>query len=90
MSRADRHGWVIRDNFWALFQDPDHDLYVTDARYRGKATPLLAMPGQNDAVGSVVSLWLEYQTSATSMEKLRRYSYANMPSPSWFDAVDRQ
>ena len=74
---------VIRDNFWALFQDPDHDLYVTDARYRGKATPLLAMPGQNDAVGSVVSLWLEYRDKRNQYEKLRRYSYANMPSPSW-------
>jgi hypothetical protein len=28
---------VIRDNFWTLFQDPDHDLYITDARYRGHA-----------------------------------------------------
>ncbi len=74
---------VIRDNFWALFQDPDHELYVTDARYRGKATPLLAMPGQNDAVGSVVSLWLEYRDKRNQYEKLRRYSYANMPSPSW-------
>ena len=74
---------VIRDNFWAMFQAPDHDLYITDARYRGKATPLLAMPGQNDDVGSVVSLWLKYRDKRNEYETLRRYSYANLPAPSW-------
>lgn len=52
---------VIRDNFWALFQAPEHDLYITDPNYRGQATPLLAMPGQNDDVGSVLSLWRNYR-----------------------------
>lgn len=74
---------VIRDNFWALFQAPDHDLYITDARYRGKATPLLAMPGQNDDVGSVLSLWLKYRDKRNEYEALRRHSYANLPAPSW-------
>ncbi|OCW20118.1 fatty acid cis/trans isomerase [Pseudomonas sp. S3E12] len=74
---------VIRDNFWALFQAPDHDLYITDARYRGQATPLLAMPGQNDDVGSVLSLWLEYRDKRNQYEALRRDSYADLPAPSW-------
>ncbi|KAF1030850.1 MAG: hypothetical protein GAK37_01078 [Pseudomonas sp.] len=74
---------VIRDNFWTLFQDPDHDLYVTDARYRGQATPLLAMPGQNDDVGSVLSLWLAYRDKRNAYEALRRDSYAQLPAPSW-------
>ncbi|AOE79133.1 peptidylprolyl isomerase [Pseudomonas lurida] len=74
---------VIRDNFWALFQDPDHDLYITDARYRGQATPLLAMPGQNDDVGSVLSLWLTYRDKRNEYEALRRDSYADLPPPSW-------
>ena len=74
---------VIRDNFWVLFQAPDHDLYITDARYRGKATPLLAMPGQNDDVGSVLSLWLKYRDKRNEYEALRRHSYANLPAPSW-------
>ncbi|MGE7816983.1 fatty acid cis/trans isomerase [Pseudomonas sivasensis] len=74
---------VIRDNFWALFQDPDHDLYITDARYRGQATPLLAMPGQNDDVGSVLSLWLAYRDKRNQYEALRRDSYADLPPPSW-------
>nr|WP_315420292.1 fatty acid cis/trans isomerase [uncultured Pseudomonas sp.] len=74
---------VIRDNFWALFQDPEHDLYITDARYRGQATPLLAMPGQNDDVGSVLSLWLAYRDKRNEYEALRRDSYADLPAPSW-------
>ena len=74
---------VIRDNFWALFQDPDHDLYITDARYRGQATPLLAMPGQNDDVGSVLSLWRAYRDKRNEYEALRRDSYADLPPPSW-------
>jgi len=74
---------VIRDNFWTLFQDPEHDLYITDARYRGQATPLLAMPGQIDDVGSVLSLWLKYRDKRNEYEALRRDSYADLPAPSW-------
>ena len=74
---------VIRDNFWTLFQDPDHDLYITDARYRGQATPLLAMPGQNDDVGSVLSLWLAYRDKRNEYEALRRDNYADLPAPGW-------
>ncbi|AKA23918.1 fatty acid cis/trans isomerase [Pseudomonas chlororaphis] len=74
---------VIRDNFWALFQAPEHDLYITDPAYRGQATPLLAMPGQNDDVGSVLSLWLAYRDKRNEYEVLRRDSYAAAPAPSW-------
>ncbi|MBC3349232.1 fatty acid cis/trans isomerase [Pseudomonas sp. SWRI196] len=74
---------VIRDNFWALFQAPEHDLYITDPNYRGQATPLLAMPGQNDDVGSVLSLWLDYRDKRNEYEALRRDNYADLPAPSW-------
>ncbi|MFJ2319484.1 fatty acid cis/trans isomerase [Pseudomonas sp. NPDC087817] len=74
---------VIRDNFWALFQAPEHDLYITDPNYRGQATPLLAMPGQNDDVGSVLSLWHNYRNKRNEYEALRRDSYADIPAPSW-------
>lgn len=74
---------VIRDNFWALFQAPEHDLYITDPNYRGQATPLLAMPGQNDDVGSVLSLWHNYRNKRNEYEALRRDSYAELPAPSW-------
>lgn len=74
---------VIRDNFWVLFQEPAHDRYITDAQYRGEATPLLAMPGQNDDVGSVLSLWYAYRDKRNEYEDLRRSAYAAMPAPNW-------
>lgn len=74
---------VIRDHFWALFQDPSRDRYLTDPQYRAKATPLLAMPGQNDDVGSVLTLWLNYRDKRNEYENLRRKAYAKAPPPSW-------
>ncbi|MCU9947067.1 fatty acid cis/trans isomerase [Pseudomonas sp. PDM13] len=76
---------VIRDNFWALFQDPQHDLYVTDAAYRGEATPLLAMPGQFDEIGGLLSLWHSYRDKRNAYEELRRDAYAAAPVPTWAD-----
>ncbi len=74
---------VIRDHFWTLFQAPDHDRYITDAAYRAKATPLLAMPGQDDDVGSVLSLWLDYRNKRNAYESLRSDAYAQLPPPGW-------
>jgi hypothetical protein len=74
---------VIRDNFWTLFQDPRHDLYLTDAAYRARATPLLAMPGQFDAIGDLLGLWLDYRDKRNEYEKLRMQAYAAAPVPDW-------
>jgi len=74
---------VIRDHFWALFQEPAHDRYITDAAYRAKATPLLAMPGQNDDVGSVLTLWHDYRDKRNEYEELRSDAYASLPAPGW-------
>lgn len=74
---------VIRDQFWTMFQAPDRDLYITDAHYRAQATPLLAMPGQNDDVGSVLGLWLRYRDKRNQYEALRSAVYADAPAPDW-------
>ncbi|SDG32164.1 Fatty acid cis/trans isomerase (CTI) [Pseudomonas benzenivorans] len=74
---------VIRDNFWVLFQDPRHDLYVTDAEYRAAATPLLAMPGQFDDIGDLFGLWRRYRNKRNAYEALRMDSYAEAAAPSW-------
>ncbi|WP_439858682.1 fatty acid cis/trans isomerase [Pseudomonas sp. MBLB4136] len=74
---------VIRDNFWTLFQDPRHDLYLTDAVYRARATPLLAMPGQFDAIGDLLGLWLDYRDKRNEYERLRMQAYATAPAPDW-------
>lgn len=74
---------VIRDNFWALFQDPEHDLYITDAAYRAEATPLLSMPGQFDDIGDVLGLWKAYRNKRNAYEDLRRNAYADAAAPDW-------
>lgn len=74
---------VIRDNFWALFQAPEHDLYLTDAEYRERATPLLAMPGQLDEIGDLLGLWRSYRDKRNEYEDLRRETYADAPAPGW-------
>ncbi|MCY1284936.1 Fatty acid cis/trans isomerase (CTI) [compost metagenome] len=74
---------VIRDNFWTLFQDPAHDIYITDAAYRGEATPLLAMPGQFDEIGDLLGLWRAYRDKRNQYEALRMDAYADASAPSW-------
>lgn len=74
---------VIRDNFWVLFQDPRHDLYLSDADYRAKATPLLDMPGQLDEIGSLPIIWSDYRGKRNQYELLRMRAYAKAPPPSW-------
>jgi hypothetical protein len=74
---------VIRDNFWAVFQDPQHDLYITDAQYREQAQALLAVPGQLDSIGDLLGLWRTYRDKRNEYEALRMQRYADAPAPSW-------
>ncbi len=74
---------VIRDNFWVIFQAPEHDLYVTDDGYRTEATPLLALPGQIDDLSGVLGLWHSYRDKRNEYEELRTDAYADAPPPSW-------
>ena len=74
---------VIRDNFWAVFQDPQHDLYITDPEYREEAKELLAMPGQLDSIGDTLGLWRTYRDKRNQYEALRMQRYADAPAPSW-------
>ncbi|TBU73618.1 fatty acid cis/trans isomerase [Phytopseudomonas daroniae] len=74
---------VIRDNFWVVFQDPQHDLYITDPAYRGETTPLLSMPGQLDEIGDLLGLWRAYRNKRNDYEALRTSGYAEAPAPDW-------
>lgn len=67
---------VIRDRFWTLFQDPDHDLYITNADYRRKATPLLSLPGLDSNLLDLGSNWLGYQDMRNRYTALRDSAYA--------------
>ncbi len=74
---------VIRDNFWVMFQDPDHDLFITDPNYRGQVTEQLALPGQLDDLGATLGLWRSYRDKRNEYEDARQDAYADAPAPSW-------
>ncbi len=67
---------VIRDNFWTFFQDPQHDLYLTDAKFRAQATPLLGLPGQMDGILDLPTQWIKYRKLRNAYETLRQKTYA--------------
>ncbi|NNM52691.1 MAG: fatty acid cis/trans isomerase [Pseudomonadales bacterium] len=68
---------VIRDNFWTFFQDPHRDLYLTDAKFRAKATPLLGLPGQMDGILDLPTQWIKYRKLRNTYESLRQKTYAS-------------
>lgn len=67
---------VIRDHFWTLFQSPDHDLYITDAKYRATASPLLGLAGQKDGLLDLGPQWLKYRDDRNQYERNRVTAYA--------------
>ncbi|MBV2133008.1 fatty acid cis/trans isomerase [Pseudomonas sp. MAP12] len=74
---------VIHDHFWTLFQAPAHDLYLTDAAYRERVTPLLALPGVQDSLAQLPLLWRESKANRNAYEAARREAYSHTPYPSW-------
>lgn len=74
---------VIRDQFWTLFQDPAHDLYITDAEYRAQVDPLLEMPGLAVDVQSALGDWSDYLGIRNQYQVIRQEAYADAPAPDW-------
>ncbi len=74
---------VIRDHFWALFQDPDHDLYITDADYREQVDPLLKIPGLSGNMSALISDWPKYRDLRNQYQEVRDEAYADAPPPDW-------
>ncbi|WP_341580919.1 fatty acid cis/trans isomerase [Marinobacter metalliresistant] len=66
---------VIRDQFWAVFQAPDDDLYVTDPGYRQRVTPLLALPGQDSDLLDFGDNWSTYKAKRNEYSRLRSTAY---------------
>ncbi|MDY0249694.1 MAG: fatty acid cis/trans isomerase [Pseudomonas sp.] len=74
---------VIHDNFWVFFQDPQHDLYLTDQTYQDEVSPFLAVPGQFDEINNLLSFWNRYKKKRNAYEDLRRKRYGDAPLPDW-------
>lgn len=67
---------VIRDQFWAVFEDPEQEAYVNDADYRQQTSPLLGLPGQKSDLLSLGPQWLEYKERRNKYLDLRSAYYA--------------
>lgn len=66
---------VIRDHFWTLFEDPDHEQYVNDAEYRDSVTPLLGLPGQKTDILDLGTEWIRYQRLRNDYLEQRQKRY---------------
>ncbi len=66
---------VIRDQFWISFEDPSRELYVNDAAYRAKVSPLLDVAGQDSSLIKAGSEWLSYRTQRNDYARLRLEAY---------------
>jgi hypothetical protein len=75
---------VLRDRFWTLFQAPDRDLYITDAAYREKVTPLLELPGQFDNLTDLWERWAAHRDMRNQYSRIRTAAYAGRPAQ-WAD-----
>lgn len=73
---------VIRDHFWLLFQDPQHDLFVTDKDYQDVVTPLLGLPGQNDDLLKTGKNWEKYKSKRNEYHQRRNQAYRER-APEW-------
>ncbi|HET8731363.1 MAG TPA: fatty acid cis/trans isomerase [Moraxellaceae bacterium] len=69
---------VINDQFWVFFQSPESDLYVNDAQFREKATPLLAMPGQKSAMTDLLTQWTRSTRLNNKYNELRGAEYTRL------------
>lgn len=74
---------VIRDHFWTLFQDPQHDLYITDANFRAEVDPLLKIPGLSGNLSALISDWPKYRDRRNQYQAARDEAYADAPPPGW-------
>lgn len=76
---------VIRDQFWVVFQDPDHDLYITDADHRAKVSSLLGLPGQEGGLLNLGPQWVKYNHRRNEYERQRQETYARQEAtgPAW-------
>lgn len=73
---------VIEDHFFALFQSPASDRFITDADYRKLQAPDLDLDGREGFSLDVVPGWMRAEMRYT---KRRGQAYAKAPGTSWDD-----
>lgn len=67
---------VIRDQFWVAFQEPEHDLFVTDASYQTRVKEWLSLPGLNTDLLSLGQDWIAHRDARNDYQTARQQTYA--------------
>ncbi|GAA3706323.1 fatty acid cis/trans isomerase [Oceanisphaera sediminis] len=67
---------VIRDQFWVAFQEPEYDLFVTDASYRTRVKEWLTLPGLNANLLSLGTDWIAHRDARNNYQTARQQTYA--------------
>ncbi len=66
---------VIRDQFWVMFEDPDHDQYVNDPAYNKNVTGWLGLPGEDSDLMALGPAWLKYSGKRNKYLERRQKQY---------------
>ncbi|MFP2768275.1 fatty acid cis/trans isomerase [Oceanisphaera sp. KMM 10153] len=67
---------VIRDQFWVAFQEPRHDLFVTDASYRTRVRESLTIPGLDSNLLSLGPAWIAHSSARNDYLSHRQQIYS--------------
>ena len=68
---------VIRDQFWVMFEAPEHERYTNDETYQNRVNSLLGVPGQNSSLIDFGSQWISYQSNRNKYMDERQQEYNN-------------
>jgi hypothetical protein len=66
---------VIRDQFWVMFEDPNHELYTNDSDYQKKVDPYLGLPGENTSLIKLGNEWVKYSKKRDNYLDIRQDAY---------------
>lgn len=69
---------VIDDRFFVLFQDPEHDLSITDASYREAILPHLALVPQHERLVEMMLNWKQRSRQMNKYLNLRGQYYREL------------
>ncbi len=67
--------YVIRDQFWVMFEDPDVEHYVNNPAYQKLVNSQLGVPGQNTSLIALGPEWIGYQSRRNEYLDNRREAY---------------
>ncbi len=66
---------VIRDQFWVMFEDPEHEVYTNNKEYQDSVNAFLGLPGEKTSLIDLGSEWFEYSEKRNKYLDTRESAY---------------